>query len=454
MIFSKTQRGKPALHTEGRIYVFDKLIGENDRWRCSKRSCKGSITLNPNKEIFTKIEHSCLIQEFKSDKIIALNAIKNKIILTRTPIIEVITDVTKELTPNVLSILPKIETIRDDGTRKRNKIDNFVVKVEDIPEALRVTLTKQKFLQYDSGQNDDSRIIIFFSNENLKLIQETEIWVVDGTFKSVPGDFYQMITLQGKVFGKFFSLVYILMKKKDEVNYTKVFNYLKENFKIELKNVIIDFEVALKNSLEKTFNSVKIYGCNFHFTQNVLRKIQSLGLSQLYKDDEQVNSIFRMFLNLSFIKEERKQEGFNFIIEKIKKLKLENIFKEFISYFERMYFGTSTKLPVFQFQFWSVEERIKLEIPRTTNNIEAWHRGFNSLVGVRHSNIGRFIHALQLDTEKNRLKLARLSVGEWDSTRIDLNREFTLKTIVNNEKRLSVEILFKILGKINNWKFE
>jgi hypothetical protein len=109
------------------------------------------------------------------------------------------------------------------------------------------------------------------------------------------------------------------MKKKDELNYTKVFKYLQEKFKIELKIVIIDFEVALKTSIKKTFDCVKIYGCNFHFAQNVWRRIQSLGLSQHYKTVTCVNSIFRMFLNLSFIKEERKDEGLQFIKKEIEK---------------------------------------------------------------------------------------------------------------------------------------
>jgi hypothetical protein len=33
-------------------------------------------------------------------------------------------------------------------------------------------------------------------------------------------------------------------------------------------------------------------------------------------------------------------------------------------------------------------------------------------------------------------------------TRIDLNREFKLKTIVKNEKRLSIENLFKLMEKL------
>jgi hypothetical protein len=144
------------------VYVFDKTVGQNNRWRCSKRPCKGSIILNTNNEEISSVEHTCVAEEFKSEKNLALRAIKDKIATTRTPIIEVITEVTKELNNNVISILPRFETLRDDETRKRNKIDNFVVKTEDIPEILRMTLTNKPFLQYDSGQNNDDSIIIFY----------------------------------------------------------------------------------------------------------------------------------------------------------------------------------------------------------------------------------------------------------------------------------------------------
>jgi hypothetical protein len=78
------------------------------------------------------------------------------------------------------------------------------------------------------------------------------------------------------MFKKFLPFVFVLMYRKDEESYKKVFEFLKINLKFNLKIVIIDFKLALKNSLLHMFGAVNVFGCNFHFAQSLWRKFKKL----------------------------------------------------------------------------------------------------------------------------------------------------------------------------------
>lgn len=78
-----------------------------------------------------------------------------------------------------------------------------------------------------------------------------------------------------------------------------------------------------------------------------------------------------------------------------------------------MYFENWYKEPVFTFKFGSVLERIIHDYPRTTSKIEAWNRGFNSLINRVNSDLGKFCNILQIKTEKARVRIAKHKVGEF-----------------------------------------
>ena len=51
------------------------------------------------------------------------------------------------------------------------------------------------FLQYDNNRPD--RILIFGSNVSLNILQNSENWLTDGTFLTVPPQFVQLYTVRG-----------------------------------------------------------------------------------------------------------------------------------------------------------------------------------------------------------------------------------------------------------------
>jgi transposase-like protein len=72
-------------------------------------------------------------------------------------------------------------------------------------------------------------------------------------------------------------------KIKKESAYLNSLSKIQILFANNITTVIIDFEISLKNSITKIFTSAAVYGCSFHFSQNIWRKIQELELVCSYK---------------------------------------------------------------------------------------------------------------------------------------------------------------------------
>ena len=60
---------------------------------------------------------------------------------------------------------------------------------------------------------------------------------------------------------------------------------------------------------------------------------------------------------------------------------------------------TATRVPRFPIPTWNVYTRTLEGIDRTNNNVEAWHRRLNALVGKKHPNLYEFLNALKREEQ-------------------------------------------------------
>lgn len=455
MEFYKTSRGKECLIYNEKIYCYDKSTKFGKRWRCkNKNSCKGSVTTAEDNVVTRSTPHKCVVN---NNDILIFKAnltIKDKVNNTNEPFNQIFTTVTKDLSQQALVNFTNFEAQRDYSTRKRNKRDSYNIPPEqDIPPELQLTLNKQKFLQYDSGITCPKRFLVFLSEEFKELIKDNQSIIIDGTFKSSPAEYYQIITLQFFIFGKYIPLIFILVKEKTESCYDLVFRYIKDTFNISAKYVVIDFEYALKKTAAIFSKYNTTHGCIFHFSQCIWRKIQEMGLSTAYKQNEEIRKIFKLFFNLSYFSEDKNPAAYNYILETITSKNLYETFKEFITYFERNYQGSISKLPLYEVSFWSVYKRNKENIARSTNSLEGFHRSLNQLIGNANPNIGKLIDTLRIITEKNRVKLYRAKEGIFNFKK-DKNetKDKIRKILADNENYYTVEKLFSIYENLNHWK--
>ena len=103
-----------------------------------------------------------------------------------------------------------------------------------------------------------------------------------GTFAVAPRLFHQLYVVQGKCNGVFLPLAYALLQRKTQTSYEVMLRVLEEAG-CDPSVVIVDFERSVELALHAVFGEhVTIQYCFYHLTQSIWRKIQSLGLTNLY----------------------------------------------------------------------------------------------------------------------------------------------------------------------------
>jgi hypothetical protein len=56
-------------------------------------------------------------------------------------------------------------------------------------------------LIYDSGEKDENRMMIFSTESDIIHLKNSDIWIIDGTFKVVLVNFEQMVIIQARIGG-------------------------------------------------------------------------------------------------------------------------------------------------------------------------------------------------------------------------------------------------------------
>ena len=150
-----------------------------------------------------------------------------------------------------------------------------------IPREFSRTTEGVPFLVYDSGPGDD-RLIIFASESALDFLANSSEWYCDGTFKVVPEIFYQLYTVHGEHDGRIFPCVFALLPNKSQHTYERFFTELMREISARNpappQHVLLDFEKGAINAIRNTIPDTDVKGCFFHFSQNIWRAIQRVGL--------------------------------------------------------------------------------------------------------------------------------------------------------------------------------
>lgn len=437
-------------------YVYNKenRVKKGSQWRCKNRKCQAFGIISETNDMFVITStHNHQSNYIKAKTEIALSNIKEETRRGERSNMSIITDETKMLNAEVLSYLPKLKNINDRCTIiRKKKFGHRSLINEDIPLLFQKDLCGDQFMQYDEGVlAGKERFIIFYSKKNDYLIKNVEVVLVDGTFWSAPLDFKQLLTLNILVFGRIFPICYILLNGKTEEIYKSAFKKFVEVCKVDFKYLISDYEIGLINALKNVFPNAKNSGCSFHFTQAIWRKIQSLGLSYDYKHNIKMKKKFKQIFNLVFV-------PVDFL--KIEYYKLKNSFafnddkvESFFNYFEHTYIGTETVEPKYGLNFWNCSERVKFNIPRTINSLEAWHRSLNSKFNVSHPNICKLIDVLKMENERVRIEIAQSKNCSIFSKKI-LYKEERLRRIINSYRFYEEFEFFNVLEDFFDYNFE
>jgi MULE transposase domain len=100
---------------------------------------------------------------------------------------------------------------------------------------------------------------------------------------------------------------------------------------IEADEVITDFEQSVFNAVRQVLE-VRCRGCFYHLTQSTWRKIQVLGLTIRYREDEEVQHFCAMLDGLAFLPEHQVTTGMEFL-----RTRIPDGLEELVDYFDATY---------------------------------------------------------------------------------------------------------------------
>ena len=238
-----------------------------------------------------------------------------------------------EATAATLASLPERQSLRRMINRKRCSVRPANPRSLDdlqIVDPYDKTLTGEAFLlldnKHDMEEPQPNRIVIFATEQNIRLLFSSADWYSDGTFSIVPSLFYQLWTIHGRVLDQVFPLVYALTTNKTEEVYVTILRTLKQKA-VQLRHPhaelfpvtsMTDFETAAINAFQNIFPTIRIHLCFFHFAQSVYRKVQELGLSVQYsEEDSWVKQWIHRASSLAFVPPEDVVETFTSLCEQL-----------------------------------------------------------------------------------------------------------------------------------------
>ena len=89
-------------------------------------------------------------------------------------------------------------------------------------------------------------------------------------------------------------------------------------------------------------------------------------------------------------------------------------------YFVETYIGKrphdqSRRTPQFPIKIWSMYQRVKEHLARTTNNVEGWHNAFQTIIACSHPTICKLLKVLQREQSLQEAILTKWETGDKGS---------------------------------------
>ena len=136
---------------------------------------------------------------------------------------------------------------------------------------------------------------------------------------------------------------------------------------------MVDYEVAICQSLMESFPDIVIHGCHFHFSQAINRNVNQMGLMLEYKTEGAIRQIIKGIYSLPYLPPRDMHPAFNAIADKARQEETCEKLMKFLDYVESYWLRSSIWRPCNI----SVYQRLV----RTNNDLEGYHNRLNSRCG-------------------------------------------------------------------------
>ncbi|KAL0895896.1 hypothetical protein ABMA27_011914 [Loxostege sticticalis] len=418
-----SKKGKSVIICDGYEFCLNRRIESKHYWRCVKnvhKQCHSTlITEEVSGEhsiIKEMTEHSHSPNAAANDSLILRNNLKRSATTSFDSPTKLILNCMESMPSTSACSLPNKNALRQVVYRARKKdfpTEPASLDEIDVPAEYRM-VEKEIFLARDVKYGNDNRLLLFCTKGNLKVLFNSQIWILDGTFKTCPDIFTQLYSIHALVgldegSKKIVPVVYCLLTDKAEESYMVLFRELLSyaaEFQYDLKpqHIITDFEISMINVIRIKFPDANHSGCFFHLAQNVWRHIQKSGLASRYGNDSTFSLKLRHIVALAYLPADEIPDAFI----RLKAEVLPNEADPITDWFEQYYvlgkLKSHTKgvklhftrsAPLFPPQLWSIHNLNEMALPRTQNSVEAWHRRWNSLLNNNRHGVYATIRTLR-----------------------------------------------------------
>ena len=221
----------------------------------------------------------------------------------------------------------------------------------------------------------------FFTKTNVKTLCEARCFYIDGTFKTCPPHFTQLLTIHALYHGVYIPLVFFILPSKSVDSYTSAFQHLGNHcsqwgFQCLPTRIFVDFEVSIHTAALSVWGQAKIIGCRFHLGQSWYRKLSSLGLRQVYSSSSEKSNFLKLFFELPFLRPDSFTDDLMAILpagnDKL---------MAFCDYILQTYVSPTATFPP---HIWA---QYSSSLNRTTNSCEFFHSKLNRLATNAYPNI-------------------------------------------------------------------
>ena len=238
---------------------------------------------------------------------------------------------------------------------------------------------KESICKSEFTVDKDKRIIVFTTNLLLKYLAAARGLSIDGTFKSTPKGWSQILIISAEICkDEWVPVVFIWLP--DKCSYEMAFRLVKNlldqlGLGLIATYCMMDFEIGMRLDFTKVFgNEIAVKGCHFHFGQSLWRFVVNNGMKGPYcsKGNDDLVLLIRVSIALAFVPLNKFKDAFEYVEQLSKQLKKKyrKFGKDYVDYLKKIW--VNGNYPKEQWNFFMFGGA-------STNNVsEGGNRKFNN----------------------------------------------------------------------------
>jgi hypothetical protein len=193
-----------------------------------------------------------------------------------------------------LNCVPAFDSVKSILSRKRSAcfppIPATIADVSIQHEWAHTWNDKRFLSSIDNGWG----ICLFMTSTQAKILRTCQVIYIDGTFRTAPHPYLQLVTVHGLWLNSVIPLCFCLSTGKTVGQYRQIIKGVRTGIRNatghswrQPSTVICDFEISLISAIQTELPNSSIRCCYFHYTQSLWRKFSSSGLLTAYRSTSQ-----------------------------------------------------------------------------------------------------------------------------------------------------------------------